>query len=367
MINDIKKLTVKYNNKIVGYLVELENSSIAFQYDNEWLIDGFSISPFSLPLKNDIFISQKSTFNGLHGVFQDSLPDGWGELLFRRMAMQKGINPDKVSVLTRLSLVSGNGLGALTYEPYQNEYVDDPIFDLDIVASDTRQILNDESSNIDLDSLFQLGGSSGGARPKVHIKDADGYWIVKFPSHYDPDDIGEKEYEANFLAKKCGIDVNEFKLFPSNICGGYFGAKRFDKIEGKRTHMISLSSLLETAHYIPCLDYVNLFQVIQNICMDKKDMLEAYTRMCFNVLYENKDDHGKNFAFLYDEFLGRYKLSPAYDLTRTKNRPEHEMTVNGFGKPTEKDLLDVGAIVKLSITSCREIIERIKFNLSQTT
>ena len=162
------------------------------------------------------------------------------------------------------------------------------------------------------------------------------------------------------LAKRCGLNVNECKLFVSNICSGYFGAKRFDRDKYGRVHMISLSSLLETTHRIPNLDYIHLLQVVQRICVDQSDMYEAFGRMCFNVLYCNKDDHGKNFAFLYDEDMEGYKLSPFYDITQTKDKFEHEMTVNGVGNPTEKDLLDVAKIMKLSMQKSKEIISRIK-------
>ena len=248
----------------------------------------------------------------------------------------------------------------MTYEPSQTEKEHYSDFDLDELAKETKQILDDESADVDLDAIYRLGGSSGGARPKVHIKDGDGHWIVKFPTQLDPLDIGEREFKANTSAQRCGLNVNEFKLFPSKLYTGYFGAKRFDRIEERRIHMVSLSSLLETTHRIPNLDYINLFQVIQNICVDKRDMYEAFRRMCFNVLYGNRDDHGKNFSFLYDEKLKGYKLSPAYDLTKTADKPEHEMSVNGAGKPTERDLLDVAGIMRLSLSECKKIIGRIK-------
>ena len=360
MINRVKKLIVKYNNMVVGYLAELEDLSIAFQYDENWIKTGFSISPFSLPLSDKVFKNQNSFFNGLYGVFQDSLPDGWGELLFNRIMAKKGINSSKLSPLTRLSLISGNGLGALTYEPCQVVDSNESNFNLDEISKDIKKILDDENGITNLDKVYNLGGSSGGARPKAHIKIDDEFWIVKFPCNYDPKNIGELEYNANLLAKKCGINVNEFKLFPSRLCSGYFGAKRFDKENGRRIHMISLSSILETSFRIPNLDYLHLFQVIQNICVNKNDLYEAYKRMCFNVFYENKDDHGKNFSFLYDENLGGYKLSPAYDITKTAKQAEHEMTVNGVGNPSEKDLLEVAKIMKLSLDECKKIILEIK-------
>ena len=360
MINKVKKLIVKYNNRVVGTLAELEDLSIAFQYDEDWIKKGFSISPFSLPLSNKIYKNQNGFFNGLYGVFQDSLPDGWGELLFNRIMAKQGINGKNLSSLTRLSLISSNGLGALTYEPCQITESNDKNFNLDEISKDIKKILSDENENADLDKVYNLGGSSGGARPKAHIKIDNDNWIVKFPCNYDPKNIGELEYNANIFAKKCDIDVNEFKLFPSRLCGGYFGAKRFDKENGKRIHMISLSSILETSFRIPNLDYLHLFQVIQNICVNKNDLYEAYKRMCFNVFYENKDDHGKNFSFLYDEKLGGYKLSPFYDISKTSKQVEHEMTVNGVGNPSEKDLLEVAKIMKLSINECKKIILKIK-------
>lgn len=360
MIDKIKKITVKYNNKIVGYLVEYENNKVGFQYDNDWIKNGFSISPFSLPLNNNIFFSNKDFLYDLFGVFFDSLPDGWGALLQRRMLKNHGINQDLLTPIQRLYLVQSNGLGALLYEPTFSKEDKMDQCDLDNILLESKKILSDENENIDLDKLFQLGGSSGGARPKIHIKINNDYWIVKFPCLVDPINIGEKEYRANMLAKKCGINVNEFKLLKSNICSGYFAAKRFDRNTDKRIHMISLSSLLETTHRIPNLDYAHLFQVIERISVVNDDKYEAFRRMCFNVFYENKDDHGKNFAFLYDESLKGYKLSPAYDLTCTKEKAEHEMSVLGKGNPTEEDLLLIASKFKLSLSKCKDIIEHIK-------
>ena len=360
MINNIKKLLVKYNGLHVGYLVELEND-IAFQYTDYWLKYGFSISPLSLPLLKKTFINKKDNFGGLFGVFFDSLPDGWGNLLLRRKLGKHGINYERLSSLTKLSLVSKVGLGTLEYEPIQmNEEEQQRDYDLDNLANDAYKIFSSENEVIDIDNFYRLGGSSGGSRPKIHIKIEDEDWIIKFPCSYDPKEIGFKEYIANDLAKKCDINVNEFKLFSSKLCKGYFGCKRFDRNNNKRIHMISLSSLLETSHLIPNLDYLHLFQVISLICVDKEDLYEAYKRMCFNVLYGNKDDHGKNFAFLYDENLKGYKLSPFYDITNTQFKYEHEMSVNGNGNPDENDLLEVAKKCKLSFDRCVGIINKIK-------
>lgn len=361
MIKQIKKLIVKYNNTIVGYLAEIEPSIIGFQYDDEWIKNGFSISPLSLPLDNTVHINKKNIFSGLYGVFWDSLPDGWGQLLMNRLLLKKGINPDKVSILTKLSLVNQNGLGGLTYEPSQPFEDNYNNYDFDELSKEVNKILNNENEHIDLDLIYGLGGSSGGARPKIHIKIDNEEWIIKFACSIDPKNIGEKEFIANEIAQKCGLTVNEHRLFPSKLCKGYFGVKRFDRKGTKRIHMISLSSILETTHTIPNLDYIHLFQVIQLISAKPTyDLYEAFYRMCFNVFYVNKDDHGKNFSFLYDENLNGYVLSPSYDLTYVNDKFEHEMTVNGNGNPTKEDLIAVAKKFNLSIQKCTSIMNSIE-------
>ncbi len=358
-IKDIKKLQVKYNGRLVGYLAELKSHKIVFQYDEEWINDGFPISPISLPLSSKIYDQGKEIFNGLYGVFWDSLPDGWGELLIKRMLAKKGINYDNLSPIQKLSLVAKNGLGGLEYEPYTEIKTTSTKYDLDDLAKETSKILNDELYDSNLDSVFALGGSSGGASPKAHITVDSEEWIVKFPCRIDPINIGEKEYLMNQMAFKCGINVNEYKLFDSNVCKGYFGAKRFDRVNGRKIHTISLAGVLETTHRIPNLDYGHLFEVIKTICVDQSDMYEAFRRMCFNVIFGNKDDHSKNFSFIYDEEEKGYKLSPAYDLTSTPNKFEHEMTVNRNGNPTKEDIFALANINKLSTTKCEKIFNSI--------
>lgn len=360
MINSIKKLTVSYNGKIVGFLAETKNNEIAFQYDEDWITSGFSISPFSLPLDNRIYICKNDSLGGLYGVFHDSLPDGWGALLQLRALRAQGVNVNKLSPLTRLSLIDSSGLGALKYEPTQCKENPQALNDLDKIAKDVLLIYDNAVEDVDLDSIYRLGGSSAGARPKAHIIDNGGFWIVKFPCTSDSPDVGSEEFHINELAVQCGINTNIHKLFPSKKCAGYFGAKRFDRLGNKGVHTISLSSILETSHKIPNLDYIHLFQVIEKICSDKNDIIEAYKRMCFNVIAHNCDDHGRNFAFVFDDKLHSYKLSPAFDLTKTHNMTEHEMTVCGKGNPSENDLLEIGKFVQIPKHKCLEIINLIK-------
>ena len=276
------------------------------------------------------------------------------------MLARRGINYSRLSPLTKLTLISGQGLGGLTFEPNQGGPDYSQTVELDRICREVSDILNNDADSATLDEIYSLGGSSGGARPKAHIKIDGEEWIVKFPCRLDPPDIGEEEYNADLAARRCGLNVNECRLFPSENCSGYFGAKRFDRTPEGRAHTISLSSLLETSHQISNLDYIHLIKVTRRICADERDCYEAFGRMCFNVFYGNKDDHGKNFAFLFDEKPGGYKLSPFYDITRTPEKAEHEMTAAGSGNPTEKDLLEVARQTALDIDKCRKIIANIK-------
>lgn len=110
-------INVFYHERLVGTLAMTNERKAAFEYADEWLENGFSISPFSLPLEKKVCVPVKNYFNGLWGVFADSLPDAWGQLLLDRMLKEKGHNIDNVSMLDRLAIVGESGMGALTYRP----------------------------------------------------------------------------------------------------------------------------------------------------------------------------------------------------------------------------------------------------------
>lgn len=331
-MNNYKYLKVFYNDINVGILAKTENNLVAFEYDKNWLENGFSISPFSLPLIKRVFISKYEPFKGLFGVFNDSLPDGWGRLLVDRLLLKNQINLNEVDNLNRLAIVQNNGMGALSYQPEHVFKADNKISNLDELANECSKILETNSSN-NLDELFKLGGSSGGARPKILTQINNEDWIIKFPSSTDSKNIGEIEYKYSLCAKKCGINMTETKLFPSEICSGYFGTKRFDRTNNKKVHMISVSGLLETSHRFPNLDYNDLMKLTLKLTKNYTDIEQLFRLMCFNVYAHNRDDHSKNFSFLYDDNLKEWHLSPAYDLTYSSSiNGEHATTINGEGK-----------------------------------
>lgn len=343
-----KYLKVFYNDILVGTLAKTPERVVAFEYDLDWLNNGFSISPFSLPLIKKVFIPKYEPFDGLFGVFNDSLPDGWGRLLVDRLFLKNKINPTEIDNLNRLAVVQESGMGALTYKPEHRFQTENDVSNLDILAQECSKILESQNSD-NLDELFQLGGSSGGARPKILTSIDNEDWIIKFPSSIDPKNIGEKEYQYSLCAKDCGINMTETKLLPSEICSGYFGIKRFDRKNGKKVHMVSASGLLETSHRLPNLDYNLLMKLTLELTRNYEDIEQLFRLMCFNVFAHNRDDHSKNFSFMYDNNKKEWHLSPAYDLTYSSSfNGEHATTINGEGKnPNLDDILAVAKNIGL--------------------
>lgn len=359
-------LQVLYDGKLVGTLAMTADHKAAFQYSEEWIENGFPISPFSLPLKEQVFVPTKDYFNGLFGVFADSLPDNWGRLLLNRLLRAHKQNPDKLTVLDRLAIVGKSGMGALTYYPEReiNEKYGD--VDLDELAEQCQKILNTEYSD-KLDELYRLGGTSGGARPKIMTTIDGEEWIIKFPAHVDGKNAGKMEYDYSCCAKECGITMSETRLFTSEKCEGYFGIKRFDRISDKngekRIHMLTAAALLELDFEQPSLDYHSLMKLTKILTRDdEKDIEEMFCRMCFNVFAHNRDDHSKNFTYLYDEENDRWSLSPAYDLTYSNTYyGEHTTTVDGNGRnPGRKELLAVGIAAGMKKETCVESMNMIE-------
>lgn len=220
------KIIVYYHDQKVGTLGLIKNTQqVAFQYDENWIKTGFSISPLSLPLTNEVFVPQKSHFNGLFGVFADSLPDAWGNILLNRVVRKHNLKLDELNILDRLAIIGNSGMGALTYKPVLLSIPSVKNIDLDKIAEECHLILTSEYSE-NIDDLFKLGGSSGGARPKILTNIENEDWIIKFPAHTDIRDIGIMEYKYYQCALLCGIKMSQSKLFKSNTCKGYFGTKR---------------------------------------------------------------------------------------------------------------------------------------------
>lgn len=343
----------------VGRLA-LKDRQLFFEYNLSFIQRGLELSPFKLPLKPGVIACDDPLFGGLWGVFNDSLPDGWGRLLLDRKLMTMQVNPGDLSPLDRLRYVGHRGMGALIYEPEIEGLAPSDHEDLDTLADEAAQFQNNDDDRF-IDTLLDLNGSSAGARPKMLTRIENEDWIIKFRSFIDPKDIGPIEYAYHLMAIDAKLEVPHAKLFPSEVCPGYFGVKRFDRVKGKRLHMHTISGLLHADHRFPSLDYEAIMKATLWLSKDSRACEKQFRAAVFNVLSHNRDDHAKNFSFLMDE-KGTWQVSPAYDLTFSSGPSgEHCSTIMGEGKhPSITHLLKLAAVASLKKQTALQIIEEVK-------
>mgnify|MGYP000132573489 FL=1 len=364
----------------VGRLAVREHK-IYFEYNSAFIKSGIEISPLRMPLQPGLQSFDYDLFEGLPGVFNDSLPDGWGRLLFDRFIRSQGILPSDITPLDRLAHVGSNALGALVFEPDHSAEDTQGDINLDNLATQAQEVLDGTSDDV-LAELIALNGSSAGARPKALIGVDDkrehiihgvhdlpsGYapWMVKFPNSQDGLDAGAIEYVYALMAKDAGIAMPDVHFFEAKRGAGYFAIKRFDRDGDKRYHMHTACGLLHSDFRTPSLDYEDLIALTGMLTRDVREVEKLYKQAVFNVLAHNRDDHSKNFSYLMDS-QGGWKLSPAYDLTFSSGpRGEQSTLVMGEGKnPDTSHLLKLADEAKIKKDRALEIIESTKSSLSK--
>ena len=358
-MNSIKQIEVIYANRIVGRLALTKESLCAFEYSTEWLASGFSISPFELPLRSGVFIAKPRPFEGGFGVFDDCLPDGWGLLILDRYLQQQGINPRNLTLLDRLALVGSTGRGALEFRPDRSVVTKQEYADFEKLALEAERILDsDDYTGEGIDEFQLRGGSPGGARPKIFTRYEGKEWLVKFRAKRDPKHIGLDEYNYSLLAKECGIVMPETRLFEEK----YFGAERFDRTPGGKLHVVSVAGLVGADYRMPSIDYSHIFQVCAALTHSVAELWRVYRLMVFNYLIENKDDHAKNFAFIYRD--GEWRFSPAYDLLPSDGMNGfHTTSINDSIEPAKGDLIAIAMKAGLNKNEAEEIFESMKSSI----
>ncbi len=340
------ELALKGKPRTVGRLAR-QNRQIYFEYDPEFLAEGFALSPFKLPLQVAPRLADLGTFEGLHGVFNDSLPDGWGRLLLDRRLSARGGSPSALTPLDRLAYVGNRGLGALCYRPIIAPQRGPSTIDLDALAEEIHQVLEGHAGEV-LDQLLELGGSSGGARPKVllgcderraQLRPGVGdlpagfsHWLVKFRSSSDPLDIGAIEYAYSEMVRAAGIEMEPTHLFPADKGPGYFGTRRFDRRGKQRFHVHTICGLLHADHRLPTIGYETVLKATRMATRNQVEVDQMFRRMVFNVLAYNRDDHTKNHALMLDE-ANEWRCTPVYDVTFSSGPGgEHALALVGEGR-----------------------------------
>ena len=381
MKGQLRRLRVVLAGAHVGTIAETAAGEIFFEYSPEWLQLGFPISPYHLPLTPGLKQEETRIFEGLFGVFDDSLPDGWGRLLTDRFFRSRGITPEQLSPLERLAYVGRHGMGALEYEP--PEGVDGSsafAVDLAAIADQSERIVNGSPEEA-LPALRAAGGSSSGSRPKafVALHPATGemtsdilnpgpgfeHWLVKFRSKEDPADAGAIEVAYAELAIRSGIDMPATRLF-NTPSGDFFGIERFDwKTGGARIHTHTFGGLIHSDFRQPVRDYQEYLRVVFDVTKDFRQVEQAYLRAAFNVFAHNRDDHVKNFAFIR-QAEGEWSLSPAYDITFSHGvRGQHNMMVMGNGDPTSKELLGLADDAQISKPKARAMLDAVRASIAE--
>ena len=338
----------------VGVLAQ-NTQAVFFQYEQDYLQKHHSLSPFQLPFDEGLHQAPKTPHQGLHGVFSDSLPDGWGLLLMDRVLRRRGLLPQQLTAMDRLSYVGSRGMGALTFEPSSDflTTTEDSWIDIARLGEEAGLLFEGQTDIV----LAQLAnaGSSGGARPKaqIYVQPDDLQrastvsqtglvpWLVKFTSSSLA--LGHEEglCEAAYLtmAKNAGIDVPEWALIPapeSSHAIAWLALRRFDcnpeQPEAGRYHLHSLCGLLDADFRTPSVDYEDLIKASQILCKSPAEGQVMFARAMFNLFALNQDDHSKNWSFIMDD-KGNWKPSPFYDVTFCPNpHNEHTTAFGGYGK-----------------------------------
>lgn len=286
-----------------------------FRYSPEYLnrLESFPLDPIHLPRSLEIFNANRP-YAGVHGVFEDSLPDDWGRrILARRYQLAR--SDQRVPQL--LDLLKGQGMGALSYSknntaPDKNEGVDGQYLE-DLQRLATKFEGDPTSVDDEMALLFQAGSSPGGARPKALINDGERSCLAKFASIKDQFNVVALEAAAMELARRAGVNAAATQCVPCGK-GKVLMVERFDidKATMKRNHVISMQTLLGAEGYYN-LGYSDMVAIIRRVSADPiQDLHQLFKQLVFNVMIGNTDDHLKNFCMLYDGQA--WRLSPAFDL-----------------------------------------------------
>ena len=367
----------------VGEMLRADRGTIFFQFDESFPRQQLAISPFKIlnsAAAQRVEEKDVRVFDGLFGAFADSLPDGWGLMMMSRAMRKVGKDFDSTSPLERLSSMGDSCMGAFIYEPI-TEGIDETseAVELAALAAESRAVLEGKTTEV-LPALLKMGGSPGGARPKILVGLESGaekkvliagnsdlppgfeHWLIKFNGKGESEEAGIIEYLYSEAARRARINFPETKLFDDSSGSKWFGVKRFDRGPANtRMHMHSLAGLLHADFRLPSLDYLDVLRATISLTRRHDDLLAAFRLAVFNVLFHNRDDHAKNFAFVMSR-EGQWRLSPAFDLTySTGPGGEHSTSIMGEGKnPTGEHLRKLAEKAGIEKGPAREIMEELE-------
>ncbi|MCM1296380.1 MAG: type II toxin-antitoxin system HipA family toxin [Muribaculaceae bacterium] len=326
------------------------------------------VSPLLLPIKNwenhqIAFGDERRIYQNLPPFIADSLPDSWGNTLFDQWVRKNRISSKDITPLYKLMFIGRRGMGALEFEPSAKDLEHPSKIDIKSLHELSLKIFNERQESgispedeLTLQTLLSVGTSAGGRQIKAilainpdtgEIKSGQVDGLKGFDYHllkFEANDLPTSEIEIAFheIASASGILMEECRLL--EVEGQkHFLTKRFDRRNGEKIHMQTLAAINPECH-----SYEELFATCRHLALTELELEELFRRLVFNVMANNTDDHNKNFSFLLEEG-GKWKLSPAYDMTFIFNRfgtdaqMERCLSVNGKIRDISKaDLIEIG-------------------------
>ncbi len=370
--NAIKTLAVHYcgwgEDWLLGTLAEA-SSKLLFEYSPEALTQQLELSPRYLKLRSAAYGDFPEYLQRLPGLVADALPDGWGLLLMDKLFRQRNLN---IGPLERLAFMGDRAMGALRFAPPDDQHL--PIADMQLLtlAQESQQLLAGEATAALLE-LVVTGGSPQGARPKALVgydrasgqvstlpKAQGAPWLIKFQAQGEHKEVCAIEHLYAHMARLCGLDMPDTHYFDLSPTLAGFGIARFDREGELRVPTHSLAGLLHSDFRMPSVDYTTYLRATRLLTRDEREVQKAFARAVFNVIFNIRDDHAKNFAWR----LGRdrrWRLAPAFDLTFCEGpRGEHQTDVCGEGrKITRQHLLALAQQGGVDAQAAQTIIEHI--------
>ena len=374
--------------KKIGTIL-LKDGIVYFEYDKEFKTSNLEISPLKLPLSlNGVYTNNEDRyFEGLAGVFHDTLPDKFGTKVIERYFESKNIPPHELTVIQKLMFVGDKSIGAITYKPVAHkieEEKNNELIELQNFYENAKKIISGDAIEVvdEMLNFMDSAASAGGARAKAIIgyncktqelisgvkrelkKDFDHY-LIKFDIQKNDgrsSDYTKLEYIYMNMAKEVGIDVPKIELLTHGNLAHYL-IKRFDRVNSEALHLHSVAGLTHTNFNIPMhYSYDELLRLTRYLTGSQQDVNEQFKRMIFNIVGRNQDDHAKNFAFMMNK-NGIWNLSPAFDITYsngtgyTKN---HQLSLNGkTNNFTLNDILQLAKKHSIKENIAKEYLEQI--------
>lgn len=365
------------DKRLIGKLT-MDGRRPTFGYDAAWLADGLELSPIEMPLRAAPYYGTHASSHYLCGLLSDSLPDGWGMLLMDRFFRKfMDSSAQQVSVLDRLAYIGDSAMGALSFEPEHDlsDTIDTGELTLAKLAAANLSILSGQDSDI-LTELIVIGGSPQGARPKALVlyDEATDFiatdltseqpsatpWLIKFPAQSEHKSVCLLESLYADMAKQAGLNMPAHHYFDIGERHAAFGVERFDRMGNQRVHTHTLAGLLDIDFRIPSIDYLQYLRCVRMLTQSQVAVEEGFRHAVFNVIFNNKDDHSKNFSFMMDK-AGRWSLSPVYDLAYNSGmNGYHQMDVAGEAQyPTRSHLLKLAKQADIKQNKAQAILDQV--------